>query len=78
MRAEGDFGPGLLAPLDRNGKARVMVLARALMRRTEPARRAWRQMVTARVLMSAWLEVTGGRYKTTKHEKARQNYSSLK
>ena len=29
------FGPGRLVPLDRNAKVRVMMLARALMRRTE-------------------------------------------
>lgn len=32
------FGNGRPVPLDRNGKARLMVLARALMRRTEPGR----------------------------------------
>lgn len=34
-RREKVFGDGRPRPLDRNGKARVMVLARALMRRTE-------------------------------------------
>lgn len=32
------FGPGRPVPLDRNAKTRVMVLARALARRTEPGR----------------------------------------
>jgi Helix-turn-helix domain len=32
------FGYGRCVPLDRNGKARVMTLARALMRRTEPGK----------------------------------------
>jgi len=32
------FGEGRLVPLDRNAKARVMTLARALTRRTEPGR----------------------------------------
>ena len=35
-RREKLFGPGRPRPLDRNGKARLMTYARALMRRTEP------------------------------------------
>ncbi len=35
MRREKVFGEGRLVPLDRNAKVRIMVLARALMRRTE-------------------------------------------
>jgi hypothetical protein len=38
MRREKLFGYGRPRPLDRNAKARVMVLARALMRRTEPGK----------------------------------------
>src|SRR5262245_9335867 len=34
-RRDKMFGEGRLLPLDRNAKARIMVLARALMRRTE-------------------------------------------
>ncbi|MDX7953357.1 helix-turn-helix domain-containing protein [Lichenihabitans sp. Uapishka_5] len=37
-RREKLFGDGRPVPLDRNGKARLMVLARALVRRTEPGR----------------------------------------
>jgi Helix-turn-helix domain len=35
IRRDKVFGPGRLVPLDRNAKVRVMMLARALMRRTE-------------------------------------------
>ena len=38
QRREKLFGDGRPVPLDRNGKARLMVLARALMRRTEKGR----------------------------------------
>jgi hypothetical protein len=34
-RREKVFGDGRPRPLDRNAKARIMILARALMRRTE-------------------------------------------
>jgi hypothetical protein len=37
-RREKMFGEGRLLPLDRNAKARIMVLARALTRRTEPGK----------------------------------------
>ena len=37
-RREKMFGEGRLLPLDRNAKARIMVLARALSRRTEPGK----------------------------------------
>jgi Helix-turn-helix domain len=37
-RREKLFGDGRPIPLDRNGKVRVMMLARALMRRTEPGK----------------------------------------
>jgi hypothetical protein len=37
-RREKMFGEGRVLPLDRNAKARIMVLARALMRRTEPGK----------------------------------------
>jgi hypothetical protein len=37
-RREKVFGEGRLLPLDRNAKARIMVLARALTRRTEKGR----------------------------------------
>lgn len=37
-RREKLFGEGRLLPLDRNGKIRIMTLARALKRRTEPGR----------------------------------------
>lgn len=37
-RREKMFGEGRLLPLDRNAKARIMVLARALMHRTEPGK----------------------------------------
>jgi biotin operon repressor len=35
IRREKSFGPGPMAPLDRNAKVRVMARARALMRKTE-------------------------------------------
>jgi Helix-turn-helix domain len=38
LRREKLFGDGRLVPLDRNAKVRVMTLARALMRRTEPGK----------------------------------------
>jgi hypothetical protein len=38
QRREKLFGEGRLLPLDRNAKARIMVLARALTRRTEPGK----------------------------------------
>ena len=38
VRREKVFGPGRCRPMDRNAKARLMHLARALMRRTEPGR----------------------------------------
>jgi hypothetical protein len=38
QRREKLFGEGRLLPLDRNAKARIMVLARALSRRTEPGK----------------------------------------
>jgi DNA-binding MarR family transcriptional regulator len=47
-RREKLFGDGRPRPLDRNGKARVMVYARALMRRTEKGR-AYGQ-ITAKAL----------------------------
>ena len=47
-RREKLFGDGRPVPLDRNAKVRVMTLARALMRRTEPGRH-WGQ-VTAKTL----------------------------
>jgi Helix-turn-helix domain len=37
-RREKMFGEGRLLPLDRNAKARIMTLARALTRRTEPGK----------------------------------------
>ena len=37
-RREKLFGDGRPRPMDRNAKARVMVYARALMRRTEPGK----------------------------------------
>src|SRR4051794_4511346 len=37
-RREKMFGEGRLVPLDRNAKARIMVLARALKHRTEPGK----------------------------------------
>jgi hypothetical protein len=37
-RREKVFGIGRPVPLDRNAKARIMALARALTRRTEPGR----------------------------------------
>jgi hypothetical protein len=38
IRRDKMFGHGRLVPLDRNAKVRVMMLARALMRRTEKGR----------------------------------------
>jgi hypothetical protein len=48
IRREKVFGPGRCVPLDRNAKCRVMMLARALMRRTEVGK-AYGQ-VTAKAL----------------------------
>jgi hypothetical protein len=47
-RREKMFGEGRLLPLDRNAKARIMVLARALTRRTEPGKQYG--VVTAKFL----------------------------
>src|SRR3954469_10992821 len=41
LRREKMFGEGRLLPLDRNAKARIMVLARALMRRSESRPALW-------------------------------------
>jgi hypothetical protein len=51
-RREKLFGHGRPLPLDRNAKARVMVYARALMRRTEKGR-AYGE-VTAKARRFAW------------------------
>jgi hypothetical protein len=55
MKREKMFGFGRTIPLDRNAKARIMVLARALMRRTEPGKHYGKVTAKALAVLSALL-----------------------